>query len=107
MLGGASSGDSRSEIRELRGYFKALSGTTRLQIIERLAGTEELSVSELVVALRLSQPLVSWHLSGLRKAGLVKVRRDGRQVLCSLDRERLRQYQQNFAKLLGEDWVLS
>jgi ArsR family transcriptional regulator len=107
MLGATSLDDPRSELRELRWYFKALSGITRLQIVGQLAGTEELSVSELVVALRLSQPLVSWHLSGLRKVGLVKVRRDGRQVLCSLDRERLRRYQQNFAKLLGEDWVLS
>jgi ArsR family transcriptional regulator len=107
MSEGTSAGDPRSELRELRGYFKALSGVIRLQIVKQLAGTEELSVSELVVALRLSQPLVSWHLSGLRKAGLVKVRRDGRQVLCSLDRESLRQYQQSFAKLLGEDWILS
>jgi len=107
MLGGTSSGDPRSELRELGGYFKALSGITRLRIVKQLAGTEELSVSELAVTLRLSQPLVSWHLSGLRKAGLVKVRRDGRQVLCSLDRERLRECQRDFAKLLGEDWVLS
>ena len=107
MTEGTSSGDPKSELRELRGYFKALSGITRLLIIRQLAGTAELSVSELTGALRLSQPLVSWHLSGLRKVGLVKVRKDGRQVLCSLDRERLRQYQRNFAKLLGEDWVVS
>jgi ArsR family transcriptional regulator len=101
MSGKMPSGDPRSELRELGGYFKALSGITRLQIVRQLAGTGELSVSELAVSLRLSQPLVSWHLSRLRKVGLVKVRRDGRQVLCSLDRERLRQYQRKFAKLLG------
>ena len=106
MLVGTSPGDPRSELRELRGYFKALSGMTRLQIVKQLAGTAELSVSELATALRLSQPLVSWHLSGLRKVGLVKVRRDGRQVLCSLDRERLREYQRILAKLLEEDWVV-
>jgi ArsR family transcriptional regulator len=98
-----SSGGPRNELRELGGYFKVLSGITRLRIVKQLASTAELSVSELAVALRLSQPLVSWHLSGLRKVGLVKVRREGRQVLCSLDREKLRQYQRNFAKLLGED----
>jgi ArsR family transcriptional regulator len=103
MPGTTSSGDPRTELRELGGYFKALSGITRLQIIKQLAGTAELSVSELAVVLRLSQPLVSWHLSGLRKAGLVQVRRDGRQAFCSLDRERLRQYQRDFAKLLGQD----
>jgi DNA-binding transcriptional ArsR family regulator len=102
MLEGASSDDPGGDLRELRGYFKALSGITRLHIVKQLAGAEELSVSELAVSLRLSQPLISWHLSGLRKVGLVKVRRDGRQVLCSLDRERLRRYQQNFAELLEE-----
>jgi len=107
MPSGKSSGDPRSELRELGGYFKALSGITRLRIVKQLAGTAELSVSDLAVTLRLSQPLVSWHLSGLRKVGLVKVRKDGRQVLCSLDREKLRQYQQNFATLLEEDWFLS
>jgi ArsR family transcriptional regulator len=107
MVGGTPSGDPKSDLRELRGYFKALSGITRLQIVKQLAGTEELSVSELVATLKLSQPLVSWHLSGLRRVGLVKVRREGRQVLCSLDRERLRQYQRSFASLLGEDWVVS
>lgn len=106
MLKGTSPDNPRNELRELRGYFKALSDVTRLQIVRQLAGTAELGVSELAVALRLSQPLVSWHLSGLRKIGLVKVRKDGRQVLCSLDRDRLRRYQQNLAKLLGEDWVL-
>lgn len=106
MLKGTPPDNPRNELRELRGYFKALSDVTRLQIVKQLAGTTELGVSELAVALRLSQPLVSWHLSGLRKIGLVKVRKDGRQVLCSLDRDRLRQYQQNLAKLLGEDWVL-
>lgn len=96
--------DPKSELRELSGYFKALSGITRLQIVGQLASAAELSVSELAMALRLSQPLVSWHLSGLRKAGLVRVRKDGRQILCSLDRERLRQYQQSLARLLGEEW---
>jgi len=96
-------GDPKSELKELRGYFKALSDITRLQIVQQLASVEELSVSELAIALRLSQPLVSWHLSGLRGAGLVKIRKDGRQTLCSLDRERLQQYQRIFARLLGED----
>ncbi len=107
MSGKTTWGSPRGELRELRGYFKALSGIARLRIIKQLASTEELSVSELAVALKLSQPLVSWHLSGLRKAGLVKVRRDGRQVLCSLDREKVRAYQRRFAELLGEDWSLS
>ena len=36
----------------------------------------------------MSQPLVSWHLRKLRRAGLVYTRREGRQVYCSLDKDR-------------------
>ena len=40
---------------------------------------------------RLSQPLLSWHLRRLRRAGVVKTERVGRQVRCTFDRERFAQ----------------
>jgi DNA-binding transcriptional ArsR family regulator len=50
----------------------------RRQILDLLRGGER-SVSDLVARLRLSQPGVSKHLKVLREAGLVEVRREGRQ----------------------------
>jgi ArsR family transcriptional regulator len=78
------------EIRELRYALRALSDMARLRIVQYLALRDgDISVTELTRALRMSQPLASWHLRKLRRAQLVKTRRVGRQVLCSLNRARL------------------
>jgi DNA-binding transcriptional ArsR family regulator len=66
-----------------------------------LAGHEQITVTELGVRLRLSQPLISWHLRLLRKAGIVTTRRSGRQVWCSLNREALRDYEYRVDTILG------
>ena len=93
---------SRESLKELRSFFKALSDRVRLRIVQELARGGEMRVSELASAVRISQPLVSWHLPRLKKVGLVRVRKEGRQRYCSLDREKLRYYRHLFARLLGE-----
>ncbi len=94
--------DLLSKSKDLAKCFKALSDSVRLRIVTQLAARAELNVSELVEALEVSQPLISWHLRRLEKVGLVKVRRKGRQAYCSLNRGRLRRYLQEFAEVLGE-----
>jgi ArsR family transcriptional regulator len=59
-------------------------------------------VNELAEVLNKSQPLISWHLRRLKAAGIVKIRRSGREVYCSLDRVVLAQQQQSFLELIGE-----
>ncbi len=95
-------GNLLSKSKELTKCFKALSDSARLRILAQLAANAELNVSELVEALEVSQPLISWHLRQLEKAGLVEVRREGRQAYCSLNRGMLRRYLQEFAEVLGE-----
>ena len=90
------------EVRELRQYFRALGDTLRLRLLRELAAGEELSVSQLVAALRVSQPLVSWHLGPLKRVGLVRIRRAGRQVYCALNRTQLNYYQDLLNTFLGE-----
>lgn len=94
--------DLLNKSKELTKCFKALGDIARLRIVAQLAVHADLSVSELVKALEVSQPLISWHLRRLEKVGLVQVRREGRQAYCSLNWERLRQYLQEFAEVLGE-----
>jgi ArsR family transcriptional regulator len=94
--------DLLAKSKDLAKCFKALSDSARLCIVAQLAANAELSVSELVEALEISQPLISWHLRRLEKVDLVKVRREGRQTYCSLNRERLRRYLQEFAEVIGE-----
>ena len=69
--------------------FNAVAEPRRRQILDVLAGGE-LSVTDLVARLGLSQPLVSKHLRVLREVGLVQVRDEGRQRLYRLDAGPLR-----------------
>lgn len=74
------------ELRELKLMLHACADVTRLCILRLLGEGQELSVSDLTLALRLSQPLVSWHLRILRRCGLIATRRTGRQALYRLNR---------------------
>lgn len=61
-------------------YFRGLGDPLRLRILALLREEGELTVSELVERLRLSQPKVSNHLACLRWCGFVEARREGRVV---------------------------
>jgi DNA-binding transcriptional ArsR family regulator len=87
-------------LKELREYYVALSDSTRLRILEQLA-RRELTVTEIARGLRMSQPLVSWHLRRLVRTGLVKMQRDGREVRCSLNRARMHEYEREFDSLIA------
>ncbi|OLE76319.1 MAG: hypothetical protein AUG02_04990 [Chloroflexi bacterium 13_1_20CM_2_70_9] len=79
---------SQSSLRELKSYHRALGDTNRLRIVQILVTEGEQPVSELARRLRISQPLMSWHLRRLRRAGIVRTERVGREVRCTFDRER-------------------
>jgi len=87
------------ELRNLALHFYALKDIVRLEMLSVLA-QRECTVNELAEALHKSQPLMSWHLRRLRAAGIVKIRRSGREVYCSLDRDKLIQQQQAFLDLI-------
>lgn len=94
------------EYKELKRMLKALGDVVRLNMVHLLAGRKEMNVTDLTLALQplaqeghlITQPLVSWHLSKLRREGLVRTRRYGRLVYCSLDAARY----QRCLRLLGE-----
>ncbi|MER3405920.1 MAG: hypothetical protein C4289_12800, partial [Chloroflexota bacterium] len=80
-----SRGADTAALRELAALLKALGDRSRLRVVHHLAVSGETTVSGLGRALRISQPLMSWHLRILRKAGLVRTHKLGRQVYCRLD----------------------
>lgn len=61
--------------------FKALSDGTRRALLEHLARTGEQSVHALTAISGVSQPMVSRHMAKLHRAGVVTVRRAGRETL--------------------------
>jgi len=64
--------------------FKALSDETRLRIL-KLLEHGELCVCDIVAALDMIQPKVSFHLGVLQEAGLVKSRKQGKWIHYSID----------------------
>jgi len=60
--------------------FKALSDPTRRAIFERLARDGEKTVHALTERAGVSQPAVSKHLTVLKRAKLVRHRREGRET---------------------------
>jgi DNA-binding transcriptional ArsR family regulator len=69
--------------------FNAVAEPRRREILELLASGER-TVGDLVVKLGLEQPSVSKHLGVLRRVGLVRVRRHGRNMLYEANPEGIR-----------------
>ena len=65
-------------------FFKVLGDETRMKIIYALSH-EELCVTDLAVALEMTQSAVSHQLKLLRMANQVKSRREGKSIFYSLD----------------------
>ena len=88
------------DLRDLKVFHKALADVTRLRIVQLLSARPR-TVNELIEAIGLSQPLVSWHLRRLRVAGIVATQRTGREVLCSLRHDVIERFTHRERALLG------
>jgi ArsR family transcriptional regulator len=67
----------------LAGLFAALADTTRLRLLNLMAG-REVCVCHFVEILGQSQPKISRHLAYLRQAGMVAARREGKWMHYSI-----------------------
>lgn len=92
--------DQPDDLRELRHVHKVLADVNRLRIIRVLADGPA-TVTELIEAVGLSQPLVSWHLGKLREVGLVSVERRGREAFHAIIREAFAAFPVREARVLG------
>jgi DNA-binding transcriptional ArsR family regulator len=80
--------------------FKALADPVRWDIIMQMASVDELACMTLETTLPVSKPTISYHTKILYHAGLIKVRKSGRNYYYSLRRDVLR-------SLLFDLWVLA
>jgi len=78
----------------------ALAHATRLQILCAIRGTER-AVSDIEELTGITQPRLSQQLAILRKAELVQTRREGKQVLYSVNQERMRDVADMLETLAG------
>jgi ArsR family transcriptional regulator len=71
-------------MQDILNIFKALSDETRLRVL-KLLEQGELCVCDIVAALDMIQPKISFHLSVLKEAGLIKDRKQGKWVHYRID----------------------
>jgi len=80
--------------------FKALSDPVRWSIIVQMASVDELACITLEDTLPVSKPTISYHTKILQHAGLINVRKAGRNYYYSLRRDVLH-------RLLDDLWELA
>lgn len=78
--------------------FNAIAEPRRREIVELLAKRGDLTVGALVETVGLPQPAVSKHLGVLRKVGVVRVVKQGKQRVYNLEAQKLK---------VVHDWVKS
>ncbi len=71
-------------MQEIMNILKALSEETRLRIL-KLLEHGELCVCDIVAALDMVQPKISFHLATLKEAGFINDRKQGRWTHYRLD----------------------
>jgi DNA-binding transcriptional ArsR family regulator len=80
--------------------FKALRDPVRWRIVAQMAAVEELAYVTLADTLPVVKPTISHHMKILYEAGLINVRKSGRNLYYSLRRDVLH-------KLIDELWELA
>ncbi len=68
--------------------FRSFSDTSRVRILSALT-SQELNVGTLARIVGISESAVSHHMRGLRQMGLVKARRDGKEVYYRIEDEHI------------------
>jgi DNA-binding transcriptional ArsR family regulator len=68
--------------------FRAFSDTSRVRLLSALA-EQELNVGTLAELVGISESAISHHLRGLRQMGLVKARRNGKEVFYHIEDEHI------------------
>ena len=72
------------KLYELADFFKVFGDSTRIKILYTLF-KENMCVCDIAELLSMTQSAISHQLRVLKQAKLVKSRRDGKQVIYSLD----------------------
>ncbi len=71
--------------------LRAINHPLRKQIMNMLEENSKLTVTEILVKLRLEQSVVSQHLAILRKAGVLDTQRDGKFIYYKLNENRIKE----------------
>ena len=79
-----------ADAARIAAVFRVLGDASRCRLVYALLGRDEICVGELAAHLGMSESNVSHHLSVLRAHGLVRFRREGKQVFYAPDDDHIR-----------------
>ncbi len=65
--------------------LKAVANKTRVTMLHLLSKNGEMNVNDICRKVKCEQSLVSHHLSGMRNLGILKVRREGKNIFYSIN----------------------
>ena len=77
-------------LNKLAEFFKILGDTTRTKILYAL-DKNEMCVCDIANVLNMSKSSISHQLGTLRRSGIVKCRKDGKEVFYTLDDEHVKE----------------
>jgi DNA-binding transcriptional ArsR family regulator len=83
--------------------FAALGDETRLRLVARLCDSGPMSIARLTAGTRVTRQAITKHLHVMRKAGLVRSARSGRESVWQLEQRRLEEARQ-YLDLVSRQW---
>ncbi len=93
--------DDETSLEDRVEIFKALADPIRLDLLTRIASSDEVACTTLVEEAHVTASTISYHMKGLKAAGLVAVRKEGRNYHYTLRQSTLSAlsaYLENFSR---------
>lgn len=84
--------------------FKALSDYPRRRILE-LLGEGDMTAGDIASHFNITKPSISRHLAVLKSAGLVSSRRNGQNIIYSLETAAITEIMRWFYNSFGNIWM--
>ena len=83
-------------------FFKALSNSERLDMVDLIKQNKEMFAQDVESRFYLEQSTTSHHLNTLKRAGIAKSRKKGRNIYYSIDYEHFQAMWDEIGKVLFE-----
>ena len=80
-------------------FYRAINHKLRQQVLHLIHKNGEMIVTDIYVKLRIEQSVASQHLAILRRADLVKTRREGKKIIYSVNYDQIEQLHAHAADL--------
>lgn len=78
---------NQNDVEAIYGFVKALGSESRIKILMAFMDGKDRTVNEVVEAVNLGQSTCSEHLAILKRAGIMRSEKQGKEVIYSPNRE--------------------